>query len=93
MFGKIMVDSNDAVADTQDLISCRSSLFEAKQQLAQLRYDMFTLWEGNAKNVYYDALSDYIEQVDEMINRSLNAIQWIDTIITTYKDADQALVT
>jgi len=92
MFKKIMIDSNDSVADKNDLTGCRRSLNEAKQQLVKLRDDMFTHWEGNAKNVYYDAINTYIAEIDSLLEKNLKAMQWLDTIANTYRDADAALV-
>ena len=92
MSRKIMINSNDSALDASDLARCRHSLNDAKQQLVKLKGEMFTHWEGNAENVYYDKINGCVAEIDNLLNRNLKALQWLNTIESTYREADAALV-
>ena len=89
--GKIMLNSNDAIADKNDLAQSRHSLVEAQQLLIKLRDGMPATWQGFAAGGCYALTDDFITKIELLLTRNLNAMKMIDIIWETYKDVDTAL--
>jgi uncharacterized protein YukE len=85
-----MIDSRDAVKDKQDLQNCRATLDDMKNYLIKLRDLMGASWQGEARNQCYDRLDNFIARIDELTGRSDTAVRMLDTIVSTYHEADKA---
>lgn len=86
----IMIDSREATADKAYLNECRFQLEEAKRTLENLQSGMAQSWDGKAMVQCYDRLSNFIARIEELIGRSDNAARMLDTIVTAYREADEA---
>lgn len=92
LFGSgISIDSRDAEGDKQDLRAGRMLLEDARDELVRARAALAGGWQGSAAAQCDQLLEGFIRQINELIEGTATTAQMLDTIVDTYREADQAL--
>jgi len=85
-----MINSNDAASDKQYLDKCEISLDQANAQLAKLAKDLPGNWGGTAAAQCLTLLAGFQKQISDLMIKKTAAVNMLDTIVNTYRDADAA---
>jgi uncharacterized protein YukE len=88
---KIAINSNEAMADKDDLSKCRAALNDAKSRLTVMRSTITENWNGSSAAQCLSLIDGFIKQIDDLMSKSTLTQSLLDTIVRTYQDADSRL--
>ncbi len=88
---KISIDYVEATEDVKELLKCKEALDEAKNKLNALKPDISSSWKGHSANQCLTLIEGFVRQIDELTERTQTASRKINTISSTYMEADRKL--